>query len=156
MWTAVSEEDIRCTECYHTIPAGTDCLSQMPVPMPDGFRRRKYDNFCLKCDECNENRRKSPCYVRYLGHWYAHKEKTAGPANCVNCGDAIPVGAKTVAQKLYVWPTPDTEPDSEIDTARHTSAAGGVAVGTATKPMDAAGWHNLSRATQTPVHAWRT
>ena len=147
MWTAIAEEDIPCTECYHTIPAGTDYLSQMPVPMPDGFSRRKYDNFCLECDECNANRRKSPCYVRYLGHWYAHKEKTAGPANCVNCGDAIPVAAKTVAQKLYVWPTPDTEPDSEIDTARHTSAAGGVAVGTATT-HGAAGWHNLSRATQ--------
>ena len=143
MWTTIAEEDIRCTECFHTISAGTDCLSQMP----DGFRRRKYDNFCLECAECNAKRRKSPCYVRYLGHWYARKEKMAAPANCVNCGDTIPEGTQTFAQKLYVWPMPDTEPDSEIDTARHATAAGGVAAGTATT-RGAAGWHNLSRATQ--------
>ena len=92
MWAAIVEEDIRCSECYHTIPARAQCLSQMPVHMPDGFRRRKYDNFCLECAECNANRRKLPCYVRYLGHSYARKEKTTGAANCVNCDDAIPEG----------------------------------------------------------------
>ena len=154
MWIAIAEEDIRCTECYHTIPAGTDCLSQMPVPMPDGFRRRKYDNFCLECPECNENRRKSPCYVRYLGHWYARKEKTPGPANCVNCGDAIPKGTQTVAQKLYFWPERDDVLEQKDGASYGGSGvdasvrAAGIGFADAAKRAGSGAWQNLSPKTQ--------
>ena len=147
MWAAIAEEDIKCTECYHRIPAGTTCLSQMPVPMPEGFKRRKYENFCLECTECKANRRKLPCYVRYLGHSYARKEKTTEPANCLNCDDRIADGTRTFAQKLYVWPASDTGPNSEDDAARHASVAGGLAAGT-TATTSPAGWQNLSPATQ--------
>ncbi len=147
MWPAIAEEDLKCTECYHTIPAGTDCLSQMPVPMPDGFRRRKYDNFCADCPECKAQRRRRPCYVRHLSHWYARKEKTTGSATCVYCGDAIPDGTRAVVQKFFAWP------DSEFDSVTQNAAtqrggtASGVVSGVTTKP-NAAAWHNLSRATQ--------
>ena len=147
MWSAIAEEDIRCTECFHTIPAGTDCLSQMPVPMPDGFRRRKYENFCFQCDECKEQRRGEPCYARYLGHWYARKEKTAESVSCAYCGDAIPEGTQSVSQKFYAWPESEVDSESEGGPAHPVGAASGVAVGAAAKPTPA-GWHNLSRATR--------
>ena len=147
MWSAVAEETTRCTECRHTIPAGAQCLSQMPVPMPDGFRRRKYDNFCLECAECNANGRKLPCYVRYLCHWDARKEKTPGPAKCAYCGDGIPARTKAVVQKLYAWPESKTDSESEGSAVHSGRAASGVSVGVVSKPTPAA-WHNLSRATQ--------
>ena len=153
MWAAVAEEDIKCSECSHTIPAGTKCLSQMPVPMPDGFRRRKYDNFCVECAECNAKRRQPPCYVRHLSHWYTRKEKTTESVSCVYCGEAILQGAATVAQKLYAWP------ESDDDSQRNNGASDGSGVGTgfraagtslagAAKRADAGAWQNLSPQTQ--------
>ena len=147
MWAAIAEEDIKCSECFHTIPAGMQCLSQMPVAMPQGFHRRKYDNFCVECAECKAQSRSQPCYVQQLSHWYTRKEKATGTTRCVYCGDAIPEGTRAVAQRLYSWPEPDTDSDSENDLANYSGTASGVAVGAAAKP-NAAGWHSLSRATQ--------
>ena len=51
MWNVIAEEDMDCTECRHKIRAGSKCLSQMPGDMPDGFRRRKYENYCIACTD---------------------------------------------------------------------------------------------------------
>ncbi len=153
MWPAIAEEDLKCTECYHTIPAGTDCLSQMPVPMPDGFRRRKYDNFCADCPECKAQRRRRPCYVRHLSHWYARKEKTTGSATCVYCGDAIPDGTRAVVQKFFAWPEDDGGSEKDVDSSQDNSVGTGVrAAGTslagAVRRANSGTWQNLSPQTQ--------
>ena len=152
MWHVVAEEGMYCTECHHEISSGTVCLSQMPLEIPEGFRRGKYENFCIECEECaarglRSGLRQRACYVRRLDHWFTHVEKTAEPINCGHCGEIIPQRTWTVAQKLYAWP--DSEADSESMSDRHHpgGAVTGVAAGTAAK-TSSAGWHNLSRATQ--------
>ena len=72
MYIVISEEDIYCAECVHDVPAGSVCLSQMPPDMPEGFRRKKYENFCVSCAKCAA-KNKLPCYARRLDHWYAPK-----------------------------------------------------------------------------------
>ena len=154
MWAAIAEEDIKCTECYHRIPAGTTCLSQMPVPMPEGFKRRKYENFCLGCTECKAQRRQSHCYVTYLGGWYTRRKKVPQAASCAQCGDAIPEGAQTIEQKFYVWPTRD-EISEEQDAAPNggsgvamSARAAGVGFADAAKRAGSGAWQNLSPQTQ--------
>ena len=152
MWHVTAEEDMYCTECRHEIPSGTECLSQMPVDMPENFRRRKYENFCVDCADCaakmGECRQRSrSCYVRRLDHWYTHTEKTPEPVDCGYCGETIPRGTREVAQKLYAWPESEVDSESKSSPAHDGGAAAGVAAGTAVRPS-AAGWHNLSRATQ--------
>ena len=145
MWQVVAEEDIHCTECHHRISSGTVCLSQMPSRMPENFRRRKYENFCIECVECDTGTR--ACYVRRLNHWYAREEKTISPVNCGHCSENIPDGTRTVVQRLYAWPDFEADSESKNGPAHYGGAAVGMAVGTAVKPAPA-GWHNLSSSTQ--------
>ena len=150
MWHVVAEEDMLCTECHHRISQGTVCLSQLPPEVPEGFSRRKYENFCVKCEECMARGRKSDlraCYVRRLNHWYTHEEKTADSINCGQCGEVIAKDTWTVAQKFYAWPDSEAVSESTGDLPHHGGAVTGVAAGTAVNPS-AAGWHNLSHATQ--------
>ena len=145
MWQVVAEEDIRCTECGHRILSGKVCLSQMPSIMPGNFRRRRYENFCIECAECDTGT--GACYVRRLDHWYTRKEKTISPVKCGHCSETIPDGTLTVVQRLYAWPDSKTDSESKNGPAHNGGAAVGMAAGTAVKPAPP-GWHNLSRSTQ--------
>ena len=155
MWHVVAEEDMDCTDCGHRISSGTGCLSQMPPEMPEGFRRRKYENFCIACEECAPRGRKASlpshaCYVRWLDHGYLRQptlELTAKSSNCDYCGDVIPGDTWVVAQKLYVWPDSDADSESRSAPSHSGRAVTGLATGAAAKSR-AAGWHDLSRATQ--------
>ena len=136
-----------CTECFHDIPAGSACLSQMPETMPEKFRRKKYENFCVSCAKC-EAKNKLPCYARRLDHWHTYERKTAEPAACGYCGDAIPEGAWTVAQKIYALPEPEvegvpTDGDGDGD-APIGSAASGAAASAAKSASGSGAWGNLS------------
>lgn len=143
MYIIISEEDIYCAECFHDMPAGAVCLSQMPTVMPEGFRRRKYDNFCVSCAKCDA-KNKPPCYARRLDHWYAPKEETKESTPCGFCGDAIPKGVRTIAQKIYALPESGEEPDSgETDSGVGSSAASGVAASNAATSGSGA-WTSLS------------
>ena len=111
MWQAIAEENLHCTECRHEIPAGAECLSQMPLQIPENFSRRKYDNFCIECATCSEaqasaGERVQDCYAQSLNHWYTYKEKTKGSVCCGQCGEHIREGTWTFAQKIYAWPEP--------------------------------------------------
>ena len=145
MWQVIAEEDIYCTECHHRISSGTVCLSQMPSRMPENFRRRKYENFCIECVKCDTGTR--PCYLRRLNHWYTREEKTTSPVNCGYCSETIPDGTRTVVQGIYAWPDSETDSESKNGQAHYGGAAVGMAVGTAVKPAPA-GWHNLGRSIQ--------
>ena len=150
MWHVTAEEDLTCIECWHNIRAGSECLSQMPVDMPDKFHRRGYDNFCFKCSEC-ERKGKGPCYVRHLDHWYTHTAETKKAVGCGYCGEPIPEGTWTVAQKLYGWLDPDSESKStQLDAggADTVARAAGDASAGATMRAHAGAWHNLSSITQ--------
>ena len=149
MWHVIAEEDMRCTECSHKIPSGTECLSQMPPEMPENVRRRKYENFCITCTECNAGTRKPglrarPCYMRQLDHRYVHEEDTREPVPCGHCGEIIPEGTWAVAQKLYAWPDSEVETEFECRSPAHDS---GIAAGIAVKPSGV-GWDGLSPETQ--------
>ncbi len=146
MWLATAEEDIQCSECSHTIRSGTNCLSQMPVAIPDGFRRRKYRNFCIECEECKAEGHESSCYVRSFHHWYAYQATPVEPIPCGHCGKAIPGGTRTAAEKLYVWPEPEPVSGSIGSPSHRNGAAFSVLGGTA-RPSPAA-WDNLSRSTR--------
>ena len=148
MWRVTVEENMACTECSHHIPAGGTCLSQVPPRMPEGFRRSNYENFCIECEECRArgrgpHLRPRPCFVSRLNHWYTHEARTAGPVDCGHCGEVIPEGTWTVAQKFYAWPEPETDSESMSDLSRHGATVTGVAAGTTAK-TSAAGWHDLS------------
>lgn len=149
MYIAISEEDIYCAECVHDIPAGSVCLSQMPEVMPDGFRRKKYDNFCVSCAKC-DSKSKPPCYARRLDHWYFPKEETKESAPCGYCGNVVPKGARTAAQKIYAWRESESEnvqDDGADDATIGPAASGGVAASAAGGVNPGAGaWHNLSPA----------
>ena len=152
MWPAIAEEGIHCEECWHDIAEGSISLSQMPPEMPEGFQRRKYQNFCIECEVCNAKMAKrgedpSPCFVRRLDHWYTRREEAPGIVGCARCGAAIPKGTRTVAQKLYDWPAPEVDLQSGSGEAYSSGAAAGMAVGIGI-PRPAGGWENLSLVTQ--------
>ena len=156
MWHVTAEEDMKCSECYHAIPSGFICLSQMPVDMPENFRRSKYENFCISCRECNRKAAKdqqiiSPCYARALNHWYTCEEKTPEPVTCAHCNQDIPENLWTTAQKIYVWPESESDTEAESTTGH---ATGGHATGVTATMVDrvaksgAGNWHNLSPEAQ--------
>ncbi len=150
MWHVTIEEDLTCIECWHNIPAGSNCLSQMPVNMPDRIHRRGYENFCIKCAEC-ERKEKKPCYVRRLDHWYTHTAETKEAVSCGYCGELITKGTWTVAQKLYAWPDPGWESKStQLDAggADTVARAAGAASAGAAMRTHGGTWHNLSPTTQ--------
>ena len=156
MWKVIAEEDMLCTECNHGIGVGTECLSQMPVEMPEHFRRANYENFCIECPECVDGARE-PCYVVWLTSGYAkssmrreHVRTTAEDTHCSRCDQLIPDRTWTVAQKLYAWP----EPESETEITRTSSGMGrgvsaaGPAVAEAARRSHSGSWHNLSPETR--------
>ena len=148
MWQVVAEEDIRCTECGHRILSGKVCLSQMPSIMPGNFRRRRYENFCIECAECDTGT--GACYVRRLDHWYTRKEKTISPVKCGHCSETIPDGTLTVVQRLYAWPDSKTDSESKNGPAHNGGAAVGMAAGTAVCPCRMAQPQSLN-STPIPV-----
>ncbi len=158
MWRVIAEEDIRCTECSHIISMGSRCLSQMPTAMPDDFLRRKYQNFCIECAECNAKTRKQglrarACYTRRLNHWYTSREKTREDVRCGYCDKTISKGASAVAQKIYAWPETELEVVNGINDGAG-SDTGSVASGMAARPVSGVitnstgGWNNLSPQTR--------
>ena len=152
MWQAIAEENLHCTECRHEIPVGAECLSQMPLQIPENFSRRKYDNFCIECATCSEaqasaGERVQDCYAQSLNHWYTYKEKTKGSVCCGQCGEHIREGTWTFAQKIYAWPEPAPGYEAKDKAERKSGAFSGAVGGTASKP-GAAEWHNLDKATQ--------
>ena len=110
MWHVIAEVDIRCTECFHHIPAGST-RSQMPVDMPEDLQRRKFKNFCISCTKCALET-KQPCYVRRLNQGYAHKERCRELVACAFCGEDIADGTRVVVQEFYVWPEFELESDA--------------------------------------------
>ncbi len=81
MWHVIAEEDMHCTECSHKIPSGTECLSQMPLEMPENFRRGEYENFCITCAECDAKRGlpARACYARWLDHYTRRNHRMDNP-----------------------------------------------------------------------------
>ena len=149
MYIITAEEGLHCSECVHDMPAGSACLSQMPETMPEKFRRKKFENFCVSCAKC-ESKGKSPCYARRLSHWYAPREETKESVPCGYCGDSIRKGVLTPAQKIYAWREPEPEPESEsapddgAGDAPIGSAASGFAASSAAKSGGSGAWHSLS------------
>lgn len=144
MYIIIAEENLHCSECVHDISAGSACLSQIPEVMPEKFRRKKFENFCVSCDEC-ESKGKPPCYARRLSHWYAPKEETKESVPCGYCGDAIRKGVLTPTQKIYAWPEPESESVQADGDAPIGSAASGFAASSAAKSGGSSGaWHSLS------------
>ena len=152
MWHVVAEEDMKCTECSHKISAGAECLSQLPMVMPEGFRRRKYENFCVECVECDAKKDQPPCFARRLDHWYSHEVKTSEAVPCANCERVIPKGARAAAQSFYVWPDASDSESEERQTSNQSVGKGvraaGVAFGGATKRAQSGVWQNLNPRTR--------
>ena len=146
MWHVIAEEKTLCSECLHRIPPGSRCLSQMPVEMPDGFRRGRYENYCITCPKCEEKGYEQSCYVRRLSHWVTHTETTKEDVSCGHCRLIVPEGTRTVAQKVYAWAGDEAEPTSDGTSGQ----PGGPATGAATVASKSTlgGWENLSNATQ--------
>ena len=148
MWQVVTEETMNCTECGHEIASGTECLSQMPVTMPDYFRRRKYENFCIECPDCR-SKGKPACYVRRLDHWYTPTDKAKKAVSCGYCGEPIPEGTWTTVQKFYAWPETSRDAESEGGSPNDGSVAtgpkaAGLGAAEAVRRMRTGEWHNLS------------
>ena len=155
MWIVVAEEEMTCVECLHDIPAGTKCLSQMPVVMPENFRRRKYENLCIDCDKCSRKKAQASCYVRQLSHWYTSKKVTEQHSTCGECAAPIPKDTRAVAQKIYAWPESEAELKSNTGSNYGNSALAGLAaavVGVAAKvgssKSGAGDWQNLGPETR--------
>ena len=150
MWYAISEEDISCRECFHVIPKGNPCLSQLPVDMPQGFQRGKFDNFCINCLKCKDKTERS-CYARGLSHWSTLKQTLDRPVPCAACSSTIPKGTQVVAQKFYIWPEFEPTPDNvnSASTRRNGPfASGAAATVTGTSRQGIGGWEALSSATK--------
>lgn len=142
MWRVISEEKLTCTECYHFIPSGEECLSQMPENMPDNVRRRNCENFCISCAKCNSNKDRPPCYVRRLNHWYVHKTPVEKPVSCVHCDETIPEGKRAFVQKFYAWPDFPGETVSDVDGI--SAGEGVLGISLAAKKPSVGDWRNLS------------
>ena len=146
MWHVIAEEDLICNECRHDIPAGSECLSQMPVDMPEKFSRGKYQNFCISCPKCDLEKVELPCYARRLDHWYTVRKTTEESVRCGHCDRTIPEGTRTVAQKIYVWPEAETKSGADGSPSPIGSAVAGAADGAA--KSRSGGWHNLGNVTK--------
>ena len=142
MWRVISEEDLTCTECYHPIPAGEECLSQMPTDIPDNLRRRNCQNFCIRCARCNSKKEKPPCYVRRLTHWYVPKTLVDEHVSCVSCGVNLTEGKRAIVQKFYAWTDfPRGLVSDNVGTISGDSVPG---ISIATRKPQLGEWHNLS------------
>ena len=146
MWRVISEEKLTCTECYHFIPSGEECLSQMPENIPDNVRRRNFENFCISCAKCNSNKDRPPCYVRRLNHWYVHKTPVEKPVSCVHCDETIPEGKRAFVQKFYAWPDFLGETVSDVDGI--SAGEGVLGISLAAKKPSVGDWRSLSHDVQ--------
>ncbi len=147
MWHVIAEEKMLCSQCLHRIPPGSRCLSQMPVEMPDGFRRGKYENYCINCPKCGKKGYEQSCYVRRLCHGYTHKETTEDEVSCGHCNRTIPEGTRTVAQRIYASVEDGPEPASDrMGPQTGGPAVAAATVGTAAARSPAGGWDGLSVA----------
>ena len=146
MWKVTSEEALTCTECYHPIQAGEECLSQMPSDMPDKIHRRNYDNFCIRCTRCDAKEDKPPCYVRRLNHWYVHRTLLERPVSCGHCNVAIPKGKRAFVQKFYAWPDSTKETVSDDTEASTGGSVPGISF--VAKESSVGKWHSLSNDMQ--------
>ena len=149
MWLAIAEENLNCTECSHNIRIGRRCLSQMPMDMPEGFKRDSFENFCVDCPKCRREK-KQPCYVRGLHPSRAREERIKERVTCACCGKNIPKDTRVTTQKYYVWPEFEPEPGKGTDDSRKASRPLGVAAAVAVRAPKAGtgGWSSLSHATQ--------
>ena len=147
MWLAITEEDISCRECFHVIPEGNPCLSQLPVDMAQGFQRGKFDNFCINCLKCKDKTERS-CYARGLSHWSTFKQTLDRTAPCAACSNTIPKGTKVVAQKFYVWPefSPDSEDENTATGIPNSVSASTLAAASGVSKARFGGWESLSTA----------
>ena len=147
MWHVIAEEKILCSECLHRISPGSRCLSQMPAEMPDGFRRGRYENYCINCPKCEKKGYEQACYVRRLNHWYTHKETTEQDVSCGHCRRIVPERTRTVAQKIYAWLDDEAVAASDgMGALPDGSAVAAVTVGTATAKPTTGAWDSLSVA----------
>ena len=154
MWQVVAGEDLKCNECRHEIPAEAWCISQMPPVLPDGFLRRKFENFCIDCKDCDTTEPTPDddlhsCYERALDHWYTPGARTSVSEICAGCGDEIPEKTWALVQKFYVWPDPEGE--AEASSADASDRFGGISSGVITgfAPGERpAHWSNLSAKTR--------
>ena len=144
MWHVIAEENLKCNECMHDIPAGTECLSQIPVDMPEKLSRGKYENFCISCAKCEMKNVELPCYARRLDHWYTLRKTTEAPVRCGHCDRTIPEGKRTVAQKIYAW----TYFDAKSGTISSSYPIGGSFAGAVdgAARSGSGGWNNLGYA----------
>ena len=154
MWQVVAGEGLKCDGCRHEIPAEARCISQMPPVLPDGFLRRKFENFCIDCKDCevaapNPDDDLRSCYERSLDHWYTPRARTSASEICAGCGDEIPEKTWALVQKFYVWP--DSENEAETSSADGPDRFGVISPGVVTgfAPGDPpAHWGNLSAKTR--------
>ena len=148
MWLVIAEENTRCRECFHTIKPGSECLSQLPLDMPVGIRRGKYENFCIDCPNCETD--KAPCYVRWFGHWYTGAyEATKEPVPCGQCNALIANGAHAFAQKFFAWPASEDEPEQTTSATAHRWSGPGVVAADAARRLDGPfHWNSLSHDLQ--------
>lgn len=148
MWKIVAEEGLVCKECYHPIPTDAECLSQAPQELPDGVRRRSFENFCLRCQKCSARSEETPCYVRRLGHMFARKSLVEEDVACAHCGVSILEGKRALVQAFYTWPsTPEAVAEDE---AEPSANLGGVtpSVAAAARGSASGEWSSLSAETQ--------
>ena len=146
MWKVTSEEALTCTECYHPIQAGEECLSQMPKDMPDKIRRRNYEKFCIGCTRCDSKEDKPPCYVRRVNHWYVHSTLVEGHVSCVHCNVTIPEGRRAIVQTFYAWPDSTKETVSDDTEASTGGSVPGISF--VAKELSVGKWHSLSNDMQ--------
>ena len=142
MWRVIAEEDLICNECRHDIPAGSECLSQMPVDMPEKFSRGKYQNFCISCPKCDLEKVELPCYTRRLDHWYTVRKTTEESVRCGHCDRTIPGGTRTIAQKIYAWAESGANSRFKDSSSTISGAVAGAAEGV--YKSGSGNWHNLS------------
>ena len=142
MWHVIAEEDLICNECRHDIPAGSECLSQMPVDMPEKFSRGKYQNFCISCPKCDLEKVELPCYARRLNHWYTVRKTTEESVRCGHCDRTIPGGTRTIAQKIYAWAESGANSRFKDSSSTISGAVAGAAEGV--YKSGSGNWHNLS------------
>ena len=115
MWYARAEEYTHCMKCGHDIPAGTDCLSQLPWELPLGTRRSDYMNFCIDCIEWEQGDSPVPCFTLSREH-LIHLEKSEDSVSCHSCEETILRNAESFVWTFFAWPV-SSEADRNSDDA---------------------------------------
>ena len=134
---------MQCTKCGRDIPAGADCLSQLPRDLPPGIHRSDYRNFCVGCFEWADS---TPVPCCTLSREHLCREKAADPVSCHHCQETVPRNAWAFCWTFFDWPK----------SSRARSAPGGAEPpqGVGATPWigglhrGKGGWNNLSPNTQ--------